>query len=485
MRIVTRMTLVFMLGALCAAGIAACSSDEQAGPVGPSPITEMSEGARDSAAHVVPGGTANGGSWANEGAGDTDGTWQNAGGEGGIRNASDSATTHTNGLSASHSLFPQVEVVLVVESPRVSDSDLVPGDAFTFAVTVRNSGPGPSPAVPLQFYMELPDGSIRSLQGSDVVPRLQPSGRTSHSITLTARFENPRFYACVKYDRLNPSEPFIPPVETCSDAVEVRAGNRAVLVVKSPRVSTPPDNSELGPGDAFTFAVTVHNIGSGPSAEVPLQYYMEWSGSTIRSIRGSDVVPRLQPSGSSSHSITLTLPSFENPRFYACVEYTPPDPYTPLVETCSDAVGVGNRAVLPLVSNLGGIRNDGNVPPPSNFNKNLTISTGMELGTASQVYICAWDHGRIDGDRIRLVFGNRTLGENISLPGPQNPASWVLNVTSGYYYRITATALNEGSIPPNTGTIAVSRRGCGSYADTIEWAAPSRTNGTASLTVFN
>ena len=451
MRIVTRMTLVFMLGALCAAG-AACSSDEQAGPVGPSPITEMSEGGRDSAAHVVPGGTANGGSWANEEAGDTD------------------------------RLFPLVEVVLVVESPRVSpDSDLVPGDAFTFTVTVRNNGSGPSPAVPLEFYMDLQDGSIRSLQGSDDVPRLQPSGSSSHSLTLRARHENPRFYACVKHSRSAPREHFVPDVETCSDAVEVRAGNRAVLVVESPRVS--PD-SDLVPGDIFAFTVTVRNNGSGPSAEVPLEYYMEWSGSTIRSNWGSDVVPRLQPSVSSSHSLTREVPSFENPRFYACVEYNPPDPFAGLVEECSGAVGLP-VVELPLVSNLGGIRNDGNVPPPSNFNKNLTISTGMKLGTASQIYICAWDHGRIDGDRIRLVFGNRTLEENISLPGPQNPASWLLNVTSGYYYRITATALNEGSIPPNTGTIAVSRRGCGSYADTIEWATPSRTSGTASLTVFN
>ena len=347
---------------------------------------------------------------------------------------------------------------LVVESPRVIGAAPMPGDTFTFSVTVRNIGTGPSEEVPLLYYMEWSGSTIRSPRGSDVVPILRPSGSSTHSIMLTVpSFENPRFYACVEY---NPPGPFTALVETCSDAVEItvvqpgtecvtdlgvvmigtvvregewtercESANREGRYVRyynftlsqqatvtidltssvdtylyllqgsgtggavlsqnddvdsgtNSRIVNPglspgtytieattyrsgstghfrlelkvssdgaglglvleslPVNDRLMPGDTFTFSVTVRNIGTGPSEEVPLLYYMEWSGSTIRSLRGSDVVPILRPSRSSTHSIMLTVPSFENPRFYACVEYNLPGPFTALVETCSDAVEI-------------------------------------------------------------------------------------------------------------------------------------------------
>ena len=104
MRIVTTMTLLFRLGVLCAAGIVACSSDEEAGPVGPSPTTAMSEAAPASDSYVGPGRTPNmaGGTTAETESGKTEGTWQESVGDGGIRNVG-SSTTRTNWLSASPS----------------------------------------------------------------------------------------------------------------------------------------------------------------------------------------------------------------------------------------------------------------------------------------------------------------------------------------------------------------------------------------------
>ena len=345
---------------------------------------------------------------------------------------------------------------LVLEFPRASEGSLAPGDTFTFSVTVRNIGAGPSQPAPLHYYMESSGSTVRSLQGRDVVPALPPSGVSSHSITLTApSVEDPRFRACVRYD----PGPFDGPVETCSDVVEIAivrpaadcltdlgvvtlgtmvrregewtpgcdSANRAPsyaryytftltrlatvtidlmsgvdnylfllegsgadgavlaldddssgagdaqirfqdlspgrytieattfwsgrtgdfllelkvsgepeLVLESPRVS----ESTVMPGDTFTFSVTVHNIGTGPSEEVPLRYYRELPHSITGTLQGRDVVPVLPPSGRSSHSIVLTAPRFENPRYYACVAYDPPNPFVGLTEVCSDAVEV-------------------------------------------------------------------------------------------------------------------------------------------------
>jgi len=61
---------------------------------------------------------------------------------------------------------------------------------------------------------------------------------------------------------------------------------------------------------------------------------------------------------------------------------------------------------------------------------------------------------------------------------------WWFNLTFGYYYPITVTAHNEGSISPNTGTVAVSLvEGCPSYADSVVWDVPLRATGSTSLIV--
>ena len=75
----------------------------------------MSEAAPDSAAYVVPDGTGNlaGGTKRETESVETDATWQTFGGEGGVRNASDSSTTRTNWLSASPSTVTPGDEVTV------------------------------------------------------------------------------------------------------------------------------------------------------------------------------------------------------------------------------------------------------------------------------------------------------------------------------------------------------------------------------------
>ena len=158
------------------------------------------------------------------------------------------------------------------------------------------------------------------------------------------------------------------------------------------------------------------------------------------------------------------------------------DPTTPTQPTPFEPVP--EEELLPLQGPHGSIRNDGNVPPPTRFNKNLTISVGQPLGLAGKVYICIWDHGAIDGDRIRVTMGTETLWEDATLRAPEYADWWSYYLAAGYYYPMTVTAHNEGSISPNTGTVAVSRtEGCSTYTDSVVWEVPLRTNGSTSIIV--
>ena len=241
---------------------------------------------------------------------------------------------------------------LVVQNLGVSARSVVAGQDFTFTATVRNVGSGTAEATTLRLYSRAESGSWTRIGNTDV-RSLAAGASTPVSTTLRAP-TNPGTYS---YTACVASVTGETNTRNCGSSVRVTVtagpagGAGADLVVVSPRIR----EHGLMPGDDFTFSVEVRNIGTAPSEEgVPLVYYMEWAGSTVRNLEGRDVVPVLSPSTRSSHSIRLRVPSFENPRFYACVQFNPPDPFTALVESCSDPVevfadgGTGNECVTDL-----------------------------------------------------------------------------------------------------------------------------------------
>ena len=209
---------------------------------------------------------------------------------------------------------------LVVGTPTVTDSSPMVGDSFTLSATVRNQGSGASGSTTLRYYRST-DSSITSsdtLEGTDSVGALAPSGTSAESISLTAPASTGTYYygACV--DSVSDESDT---ANNCSVAVTVTVGAVPVpdLVVGTPTVT----DSSPTVGDSFTLSATVRNQGSGASGSTTLRYYRSTDSSITSSdtSAGTDSVGALAPSGSSDQSISLTAPSSTGTYYYgACVD---------------------------------------------------------------------------------------------------------------------------------------------------------------------
>ena len=91
---------------------------------------------------------------------------------------------------------------LVVESPEVSGSAVVPEASFTLSATVRNQGVGRSASTTLRYYRSS-DSVISTSDtevGTDFVFGLSAGGSGSESVRLTAPASPGKYYygACVE-----------------------------------------------------------------------------------------------------------------------------------------------------------------------------------------------------------------------------------------------------------------------------------------------
>ena len=209
---------------------------------------------------------------------------------------------------------------LVVESPGVSSSTVVPEASFTLSATVRNQGAERSATTTLRYYRSS-DSTISTSDtelGTDFVFGLVGGASGSESIRLTAPTLDGTYYygACV--DAVSQESDT---GNNCSVGVPlvVESGGGADLVVESPGVS----RSTVGPEASFTLSATVRNQGGDRSASTTLRYYRS-SDSTISAgdtEAGTDFVSRLSAGASGLESIRLTAPSVAGTYYYgACVE---------------------------------------------------------------------------------------------------------------------------------------------------------------------
>ena len=209
---------------------------------------------------------------------------------------------------------------LVVESPEVSSSAVVPAASFTLSATVRNQGAGQSASTTLRYYRSS-DATISTGDtevGTDSVSGLSGGGSGLESVRLTAPASSGKYYygACV--------EPVSGESDTgnnCSAGVPLTVTSAPVpdLVVESPEVSS----SAVVPEALFTLSATVRNQGVGRSASTTLRYYRS-SDSTISTGDtevGTDSVSGLSRGGSGLESVRLTAPASSGKYYYgACVE---------------------------------------------------------------------------------------------------------------------------------------------------------------------
>ena len=107
----------------------------------------------------------------------------------------------TNNCSASMTVtVPEPGPDLVVVFPSVSFSGPAAGAPFTLYATVSNSGEASAAATVLRYYRS-PDATITTTDiqvGTDTIAELAASGRTNHSVDLTAPAPGKYYYgACV------------------------------------------------------------------------------------------------------------------------------------------------------------------------------------------------------------------------------------------------------------------------------------------------
>ena len=225
---------------------------------------------------------------------------------------------------------------LIVESPKVSDSNPEAEAYFTLSVTVRNQGTGTSPILMRLSYYQSTDETISTSDtevGWDLVSRLDPSETGDESARVRAPSSGGTYYygACIEVvsgesDTGN----------NCSSAVAVTVLG-SDLIVESPSV----DNNTPGPGESFYLSATVRNQGGGRSSSTTLRYYLSTDETIATSDTevGTDYVSRLAASESSEESARLSAPSSEGTYYYgACVEAASGESDTG--NNCSEAVAV-------------------------------------------------------------------------------------------------------------------------------------------------
>ncbi|MXW16804.1 MAG: hypothetical protein F4X60_11595 [Gemmatimonadetes bacterium] len=208
--------------------------------------------------------------------------------------------------------------------------------------------------------------------------------------------------------------------------VTVRSAVRSDLVVLSPAANP----EKLGPGEAFTLSAVVHNQGPGQASSSTTLLYYRSTDATIGTGDtriGTDAVPQLGPSRSSTESLSVTAPSTQGTYYFgACVE-----PVTNESDTgnnCSGAVeievGPANQAPRPV----------GSIP-------DRTVAVGDEISVDPEPYFTDPDADDLDYTARSSDEAIATItvsGGDIQVKG-QDEASATITVTATDPGGLTAT----------------------------------------------
>ena len=107
----------------------------------------------------------------------------------------------------------------------------------------------------------------------------------------------------------------------------------------------------------------------------------------------------------------------------------------------------------------GGTPIEAGVPPTTGGVDGLQNFEIYLSARTAELEVCAWDSGLLeDGDLVRLSFNGRSLtsGGSSQIRLAFARRCWnVGTVTGGFFYPIELTAVNEGDVPPNTGSISI------------------------------
>ena len=249
---------------------------------------------------------------------------------------------------------------LVVEA-HVSQSA---GATFSLSATVRNIGDAASAATTLRFYRSA-DETIDT-DGTEVsmatVPGLAAAGGSGAAVQLTAPPIPGTYHygACVAAvagesatdDNCSSAVPVtVPEPDRGQEAPLVNGGTLPVAAAPdlnpySTEVTTGIE--DVPPGTTFAVSASVRNDGNGTSAATTVRFYRS-TDQTIDSGDtqvGSDRVPPLASSGTSTHSADLTAPSAPGEYYYGvCLDAVAND--SDLTNDCSSGMHVRVRERRP------------------------------------------------------------------------------------------------------------------------------------------
>ena len=320
---------------------------------------------------------------------------------------------------------------LVVESPEVSSSAVVPEASFTLSATVRNQGAGRSASTTLRYYRSS-DSTISTGDtevGTDSVFGLSGGGSGLESIRLTAPTSPGTYYygACVE-----PVSEESEPGNNCSAGVTLTVTSAPVpdLVVEAPEVSS----GTVVPEGSFTLSTTVRNQGAGRSDSTMLHYYRSADStiSTSDTEVGTDFVSRLTGGASGLESIRLTAPVSPGTYYYgACVE--PVSGESDTGNNCSAGVplavemGAGPDLVVesPEVSS-------NTVVPEASFTLSATVrnqGAGRSDSTTLRYYrspdsTISTSDTEVGTDFVSRLTGGASGLESIRLTAPVSPGTY-------------------------------------------------------------
>ena len=258
---------------------------------------------------------------------------------------------------------------LVVSSPSVSNSAPAVGTTFTVSALVRNAGDEASVVTTMRFYQST-DATITTSDvevGTDTVGGLSPTGTNSPSATsssqsgmLASTVDSRTNYYHGELELDAPSTPGTYYYGACVDAVTDESdttnncSSSTKVTVRSSEQQVPgaPDLNPytivveagldgLSPGGSFSLSVGVRNEGDGSSAATTLRYYRSTDATitTSDTEEGTDDLPSLAPSATSTQSMSLTAPTTAGTYYYgACVDAVTGESDT--ADNCSSSVQV-------------------------------------------------------------------------------------------------------------------------------------------------
>ena len=313
---------------------------------------------------------------------------------------------------------------LGVGTPTVSNSAPETGTSFTLSATVSNTGDGESPATTLRYYRST-DATITTSDtsvGTDAVGALAAAGTSAESILLTAPATAGAYYygACV--DAVADESDT---TDNCSASVPVTVPEpEPDLVVGSPTVS----DSSPAPGASFTLSATVRNAGGAASSSTTLRYYRSTDATITTSDTsvGTDAVGALAAAGTSSESISLTVPATAGTYYYGgCVDAVPRESDT--ANNCSASVQVTvseptAQTAPDLVVRTPTV-SDASVETGGMFTLSATVSNDGDGESAATTLRYYWStdqmvtttHTEVGTDDVGALTASGTSEESISL----------------------------------------------------------------------